>query len=56
MNAPIERSNRTVSESFVDDHHDRLVADLSLFSRKLADGPVFYHTGVLPHHLSQKPP
>ena len=49
MNAPAERFHRTLPESFVDDHEDRLFTDLALFNQKLADWPVFYNA-QRPHH------
>jgi hypothetical protein len=37
-----ERFNRTIQESFVDDHEELLFTDLALFNRKLADWLAFY--------------
>ena len=56
MNAPAERFNRTLQESFVDDHEDRLFTDLGLFNQELADGLVFYNAERPHHRLGQKPP
>ncbi|MDE3207275.1 MAG: integrase core domain-containing protein [Pseudomonadota bacterium] len=53
MNAHCERFNRSLQESFVDDHEDLLFTDLALFNEKLADWIVFYKP-QLPH-LSTKP-
>lgn len=49
MNAHLERFNRTLQESFVDDHEDLLFSDLAAFNQKLADCLVFYNT-QRPHH------
>ena len=49
MNAHAERLNRTLQETFVDDHEDLLFDDLTAFNRKLADWLLAYNT-VLPHH------
>ena len=53
MNAPAERFHRTLPESFVDDHEDRLFTDLGLFNQKLADGLVFYNAERPHHRLGQ---
>lgn len=51
--AHVERFNRTVQESFVDDHEDLLFTDLKLCNQKLADWLVFSidagGTAALPH-------
>jgi hypothetical protein len=56
MNAHAERFNRTVQESFVDDHEELLFTDLALFDRKLADGLVFYNDERPHHTLGQRSP
>ena len=56
MNAHAERFNRTVQESFVDDHEDLLYTDLARFNRKLADWLVFYNSRRPHHSLGQKAP
>ncbi len=47
MNAPVERFNRTLQETFVDYHEDLLFDDLVAFNRKLVDWLLAYNT-VLP--------
>ena len=54
MNAHAERFNRTLQESFVDDHEDLLFTDLALFNRKLAEWLVFTHT-ERPHQGLDQP-
>ncbi|QGU32573.1 integrase core domain-containing protein [Thermochromatium tepidum] len=56
MNAHAERFNRTIQESFVDDHEDLLYTDLALFNRKLADWRVFYNAQRPHHALGQQAP
>jgi hypothetical protein len=56
MNAHAERFNRTIQESFVDDHEELLFTDLALFNRKLADWLVFYNTERPHHSLGQLSP
>ena len=56
MNAHAERFNRTLQESFVDDHEDLLFTDLALFNRKLADGLVFTNTERPPQEHGQPSP
>ena len=56
MNAHAERFNRTLQESFVDDHEDLLFTDLARFNQKLADWLAFYNT-ERPHlRQGQRPP
>jgi hypothetical protein len=56
MNAHVERFNRTVQESFVDDHEDLLFTDLVAFNQQLADWLVFYNAERPHHTLGQRPP
>jgi len=56
MNAHAERFNRTIQESFVDDHEDLLFTDLALFNRKLPDWLVFYNAQRPHHSLGQQSP
>ena len=56
MNAHAERFNRTVQESFVDDHEDLLYTDLARFNQKLADWLVFYNSRRPHHSHGQKTP
>jgi len=48
--AHAERINRTIQESFVDDHEELLFTDLALFNRKLADWLVFYNASAPAPH------
>ncbi|WP_198322638.1 MULTISPECIES: integrase core domain-containing protein [Methylococcus] len=54
MNAHAGRFNRTLQESFVDDHEDLLFTDLALFNQKLAAWLVFYNTQRPRHRLGQQ--
>ncbi len=54
MNAPAERFNRTLQESFVDYHEDLLFTDLALFNRKPTEWLVFTNT-ERPHHGLDQP-
>jgi Transposase and inactivated derivatives, IS30 family len=56
MNAHAERFNRTIQESFVDNHEELLLTDLALFNRKLADWLVFYNAERPHHSLGQQSP
>jgi transposase InsO family protein len=56
MNAHVERFNRTVQESFVDDHEDLLFTDLDAFNQQLANWLVFYNAERPHHTLGQRPP
>jgi transposase InsO family protein len=56
MNAHVERFNRTLQESFVDDHEALLFTDLALFNQKLADWLIFYNTQRPHFALGQQPP
>ncbi len=54
-NAHAERFNRTLQESFVDDHDDLRFADLVRSRRKRAGGLVF-HNARRPHPRLEKTP
>ena len=56
MNAHAERFNRTLQESFVDDHKDLLFTDLALFNRKPTEWLVFTNTERPPQGLDQPSP
>ncbi|HXF08182.1 MAG TPA: integrase core domain-containing protein, partial [Candidatus Acidoferrales bacterium] len=56
MNAHVERFNRTLQASFVDDHEDLLFTDLTLFNPKFADWLIFYNTQRPHFALGQQPP
>ena len=56
MNAHAERFNRTLQESFVDDHEDLLFTDLALFNRKPTEWLVFTNTERPHQGLDQQSP
>ena len=56
MNAHAERFNRTLQESFVDDHEDLLFTDLALFNRTPAEWLVFTNTERPHQGLDQQSP